>query len=52
MSPSIYWRADYGALEMTFIGEDPSLACYCEEPARATPVLSEAEGSQSPIKKR
>jgi hypothetical protein len=45
---------------MTVFNEGPSLAYHCEKPDRATPVLSEApgfvggeaEGSQSPIKKR
>ena len=26
---------------------NPSRACHCEEPVRATPILSEVEGSQS-----
>ena len=46
----------HGSLEMTVISEGPSLACHCEEPDWATPVLSEipyfvggeVEVSQSP----
>ncbi len=49
----------HGWLERTVMSEGSSLACHCEKPVRATPVLSEApgfvggevEGSQSPNKK-